>query len=98
MRALPWLGLVLALGLARAGLDGDAGVRSWLYLRAELADARARIASLEDEIAGLRREAQQLETGDYALERAIREELELVRPGQTLVRLRRRGVPSARIP
>jgi cell division protein FtsB len=98
VKALPWLGLVLALSLARAALDEETGVRPWLYLRAELADAHARIASLETEIAGLRREAQQLEAGDYALERAIREELELVRPGQTLVRLRRRGVPSARIP
>ena len=98
MRALPWLGLVLALGLVRAGLDGDSGVRPWLYLRSELADARARIASLEAEIGALRSEAEKLEDDDYALERAIREELELVRPGQTLVRLRRRGVPSARFP
>ena len=89
---------ILSLGLARAGLDGDSGFRSRLYLRSELADARARLASLEAEIGALRSEAEKLEGDDYALERAIREELELVRPGQTLIRLRRRGVPSARIP
>lgn len=98
MRVLPWLGLVLVLALARAGLDADAGVRPWLYLRAELADARARIASLQAEVDRLHAEARALEAGDYAVERAIREELELVRPGQMLVRLRRRDVPSARIP
>ena len=98
MRALAWLGLVLALGLAKAGLDADSGVRQWLYLRSELAEARTRIAALEAEVEGLRVEARQLEGDDFALERAIREELELVQPGQTLVRLRRRGVPSARIP
>jgi len=98
VRAFLWLGLVLALGLARAGLDADSGVRQWLYLRAELDEARARIVSLEGKVEFLRTEAEQLEADDYALERAIREELELVQPGQTLVRLRRRGVPSARNP
>jgi cell division protein FtsB len=89
---------VLALGLARAGLDADSGVRQWLYLRAELDEARARIASLDGEVELLHTEAERLEADDYALERAIREELELVQPGQTLVRLRRRGVPSDRNP
>jgi cell division protein FtsB len=98
VKASFWLGLVLALGLARAGLDEDSGVRQWLYLRSELEQAEGRIAGLEAEVEALRGEAKQLETDDYALERAIREELELVQPGQTLVRLRRRGVPSARIP
>ena len=98
MRAFLWLGLVLALGLARAGFDADSGVRQWLYMRAELDEARARIASLEEEVDLLRTEAEQLEADDYALERAIREELELVQPGQTLVRLRRRGISSARNP
>jgi cell division protein FtsB len=98
VRAFLWLGLVLALGLARAGLDADSGVRQWLYLRAELDEARARIASLDGEVELLHTEAERLEADDYALERAIREELELVQPGQTLVRLRRRGVPSDRNP
>ena len=98
MRALPWLGLVLALGVARAALDADSGLQPWLHLRAELADARGRIEALRDETARLRDEAGRLQDDDFAVERAIREELELVRPGQTLVRLRRAGVPSARIP
>lgn len=98
MKAFLWLGLVLLLGLARAGLDADSGVRHWLYLRAELEQARSRIASLDAEVAALREQAGQLEGDDYALERAIREELELVRPGQTLLRLGRRGVPSDWIP
>ena len=56
------------------------------------------MAALREETRRLDLEAEQLESGDFALERAIREELERVRPGQVLVRLRRGDVPSARIP
>jgi cell division protein FtsB len=90
--------VLLALGLGRAALDEQAGVARWLHLRAELAEARAHVAELRAETERLRLEGERLTQDDFALERAIREELELVRPGQTLVRLRRGGVPSARIP
>lgn len=75
------------LALAVAALDEDSGLARWRHLRAELADSDTRIAELNAEVASLREEAKRLESEPFAIERAIREELELVRPGQELVRL-----------
>lgn len=96
MRSL--LGLALLLGLASAALDEEAGIRSWLHLRGELLEAEARVEALRAETLRLRVEVLRLESDDFALERAIREELELARPGETLVRLRRGDSASAWIP
>jgi cell division protein FtsB len=90
--------LLLLVALAHAALDEDAGVRQWWHLRAELADAELRIGVLSRELEVLRIEAQRLEEGGFATERAIREELGLVRPGQTLLRLPGDDVSSVRIP
>jgi cell division protein FtsB len=81
-------GCVVAAFLAYTVIDDESGLRSWLHLRGELGDARARIAVLEQEVAGLGTQSEQLMAGEAALEAAIREELELARPGQTLVRFR----------
>ena len=78
----------LALALALAALDEESGIRPWLHLRAELADSRARIEKLRSETEALRQQAERLESDSFAQEAAIREELELARPGQSLVRLR----------
>ena len=83
----------MAALLVAAVLDEDAGVGRWQYLRSELADANQRIESLRGEVGRLEREAVLLESDSFALERAIREELELVRPGQQLIRLGQ-GAPS----
>jgi cell division protein FtsB len=90
--------VLLVLALGHAALDEEAGVRSWLHLRGELAEARARIEALRGEIDGLHREAQRLEEDDFETERAIREELEFARPGQTVLRLPRGDASSHRIP
>jgi cell division protein FtsB len=90
--------VLLALALAHATLDEETGIRQWLHLRGELVDARARIDALQREIEALRREARLLETEDFATEQAIREELGLARPGETLLRLRRTDVSSDWIP
>jgi cell division protein FtsB len=82
------------LALAMAALDEDAGVARWRHLRGELAEANERIAALGAETARLRLEAQRLEGDAFAIERAIREELELARPGQQVVRLPRAGSAS----
>jgi cell division protein FtsB len=90
--------VLLVLALAHAALDEETGVRRWLRLRGDLAQARARIELLRGEIAELRREAQRLEEDDFATEQAIREELEYARPGQTLLRLRGASDSNHRIP
>jgi cell division protein FtsB len=90
--------VLLVLALGHAALDEETGIRSWLQLRGELAEARARIEVLRGEIDGLRREAQRLEEDDFATERAIREELEFARPGQTVLRLRGANASSHWIP
>jgi cell division protein FtsB len=90
--------VLLVLALGQAALDEKAGIRRWLYLRGELAEARTRIEGLRGEIAELRLEAQRLEAGGFATERAIREELEYARPGQTLLRLPRDSASNHRIP
>lgn len=96
---------VAALALAAALLDGDSGLRTWWTLRADLGDARARIALLRERVAELERESRVLEDDPFALERAIRERLEYARPGETVIRLRERagvaagpGVANPRIP
>ncbi len=74
--------------LAFATIDSDSGLRSWWRLRADLAEARARIAMLREDVGTRREAAASLEQDEFAIERAIRERLEYVRPGETLVRLR----------
>lgn len=83
----------IAAVLVAAAFDEDAGFARWQHLRGELADAHERIEALRDEVGKLEREAVLLESDSFALERAIREELELVRPGQQLIRLGG-GAPS----
>lgn len=97
MRGVWVIPALLVVLLASAAGDEEAGVRQWLHLRSELADARARIDGLRGEVDGLREEARLLESDEFAIEKAIREELGLARPGQSIVRLRA-GVSSARIP
>ena len=77
--------LLLAAG-ALAYLDEDAGIRTWLRLRDDLEAAEGRIAGLQATVEALRDEAEALESDPFAQERAIREELEWARPGETVVR------------
>ena len=77
-------------------LDGEAGLGTWLRLRGDLRAAEARIETLRDEIAVLEDETEALRSDPFAIEAAIREDLHLARPGETVVRLL--GEPSPRIP
>jgi cell division protein FtsB len=71
------------LGWALA--DGESGIRPWLQLRGDLRAAQVRIASLEDRNAALRRQVEDMKSDPVALERAIREDLELAKPGEVVV-------------
>jgi cell division protein FtsB len=87
--------LVVAILLATAVwaiADAETGVRTWLGLDRELSAAEQRLALLRDEIAGLEAAADALETDSLAIETAIRTDLGLARPGETIVR----AEPAAR--
>ena len=98
MRGWLWIPALAGMVLAVALLDGDSGLGTWLRLRAELADAHGRIAGIRDEADSLARQADALEGDDFAIERAIREELEYARSGETLLRLLREDDVSSRFP
>ncbi len=76
-------------GLAAA--DDESGLLKWLQLRADLRASQERIAAIETEIAKLRKDVADLEADPFAIERAIREDLEFARQGETVVRFVRPG-------
>ena len=80
MAAVTVLGIVLVL------IDEKSGVAEWQRLRSELAVSQARIEELSARAETLREQITELEQDPFAVERAIREELGLVRPGERLVR------------
>lgn len=76
----------LAAVMLLSFVDRESGLLTWFEFRAELAESRQRIAVLTAETEALRAEVSALESDPFALERAIREDLELARPGETVVR------------
>ena len=87
------LGIVLVAALW-AAVDPAAGVRTWWDLRSQLREAQARAAEDRAELAALEGEAERLEADPLAVEAAIRADLGLARPGETIVR----AVPPAARP
>lgn len=98
MKALLLAAALVAAALVYAAFDTDAGIGSSLRLRDQLRESQARNASLRAEISALESEANALERGGFAVERAIREELGFVRADETLLRLPRADHSSARFP
>ena len=88
MRGLFWIPAMLGVAGFVAYLDPYSGVRNWLSLRVDLDRALHRIEELETQGARLRVEALELAEDEFAIERAIREDLLYVRGGETLLRLR----------
>ena len=84
-----WLApAILIAAWVVAWVDPETGIRKWNGLRGDLQAARVRIAALETEIASLADEAARLQADPLAIEAAIREDLGLARPGDTVVILR----------
>jgi hypothetical protein len=77
---------LIAILAISALLDHESGVGIWLGLREDLSGSAARIAQLHRENDDIRNEIQILEAEPAALERAIREELDLALPGEVVVR------------
>jgi cell division protein FtsB len=80
------LPVIAAAGLALTLADRESGLVVWYETHEELEVSRARIAALNTRVETLKSEIVALERDPFALERAIREELELARPGEIVVR------------
>ena len=94
MRADWLVPAVIAAGLVVAFIDQESGIPAWLRARSDLQDSQARIETLTRETETLRGEIRSLETDPFELERAIREELELAREGEVIVRFGRDEYPD----
>ena len=86
VRAYWLVAAVTVLGIVLVLIDEKSGVAEWQRLRSELAVSQARIEELSARAETLREQITELEQDPFAVERAIREELGLVRPGERLVR------------
>jgi cell division protein FtsB len=78
--------MLIQAALVATVSSGETGIPMWLRLRGDIAASNQRIADLRHEISILRNEVAALQDDPFALERAIREDLELARPGETIVR------------
>lgn len=79
--------MALALVLMVVSLAAEGGLRRYVRLRQDLHTLNQRNTHLATENARLRREVQQLHDDPAAIERAAREELGLVRPGEVVITL-----------
>lgn len=85
---------IVILGLS-ALLDDESGVGVWLELSGDLSRSESRIDALEDRNDAMRREIAMLEAEPSAIDRAIREELDLALPGEIIVRFKNSGARRA---
>lgn len=86
MKVLSLVTLAIALAAVFAMLDQDSGIAIWRELRGDLETSDSRVEQLVRENEALRGEIAILESEPAALDRAIREELDLVLPGEIVVR------------
>jgi len=86
VRAIGLGTLLIALLAIPALLDEDSGVGIWLELRDDLVRSTARVDDLVRQNDSLRQEIELLEADPTAMDRVIREELDLVLPGEVVVR------------
>jgi cell division protein FtsB len=77
---------VIAAMALSAMLDPESGLEIWLELRRDLAVSDTRVERLVRENEALRGEIATLESEPDAIDRAIREELDLALPGEVVVR------------
>lgn len=90
MRAIGLGAILIALLALPALFDEDSGVGIWLELREDLVRSTARVEELVRQNDSLRQEIKLLEDDPTAMDRVIREELDLALPGEIVVRF----VPS----
>ena len=88
MRTLGLGTAAIAILGASALLDPDSGFGIWTELREDLFRSQTRVAQLVRQNDAMRREIEMMEAEPAAIERAIREELDLALPGEIIVRFR----------
>jgi cell division protein FtsB len=86
VRAILIIVALVGISVIYAICDPDSGLRTWWRMRSELAVAHDRNAALRVEIEQMGGEIERLGDDRFAIERAIREDLQLARPGETIVR------------
>jgi cell division protein FtsB len=86
VRAIGLGTLLIALLAVPALLDESSGVGIWLELQEDLVRSTARLDELVVQNESLRREIELLEDDPTAMDRVIREELDLALPGEVVVR------------
>ena len=86
MRAILLAPVLVAAVFVLGVSDRESGLPMWFQVRAELRESTSRIALLREQIDALEAEVDALKNDPFAIERAIREDLELARPGETVVR------------
>ena len=87
------VGLAAALGLAV--LDRESGLLTWLELSNEHSEARAQIEDHRLANAILSERIEAIQRDPYHADRAIREALDLAKPGETIVRFKRGNPPRS---
>jgi cell division protein FtsB len=87
LKGLLLIPALVGVALVCAAVDDGSGIRRSYRLRSDLHVAEQRVAALQVEIDALRRQVTALEGEPFAMERAIREDLDFARPGETVVRL-----------
>ena len=81
-RQVVWGAVVVALVLAAGSLSGEGGLRRYARLKRDLQSLEERNQRLEADNLRLKREVQRVRSEPAALERAARETLGLVKPGE----------------
>ena len=84
---------IAILGIS-ALLDHESGFGIWLELREDLSRSEMRVSDLVRQNDVMRREIGMLEVEPAAIDRAIREELDLALPGETIVRFKASKIRS----
>ena len=80
----------LAAALALAVLDGESGLLTWLDLSEERSALRSQIDEQSGANAALAEQIEALQDDPYEADRVIREALDFAKPGETVVRFKRR--------
>jgi cell division protein FtsB len=86
-RTWVWLALAAAAVLAVVSASDARGFRHYVKMQGEIADLSERNKKLAAENQKLSREIEALRTDPQALERAAREELGFIKPGEIVLHL-----------